>query len=430
MSATWEKQEKNQGLLTIEVDAQEVSKALDQAFKKVVGKVNVPGFRKGKVPRSIFEARFGVEALYQDALDILLPQAYSKAVEETGIHPVDRPDVDVEQMEKGQNLIFKAIVTVKPEVELGEYKDLEIEEKEFAVTDEQVDEELERVRNRQAELISVEEGTIEQGDTAVIDFEGFLGDEAFEGGKGENHSLEIGSGSFIPGFEEQLIGLAQGEEKRISVTFPEDYQAKELAGQEAAFEVKINEIKRKKLPELDDEFAKDVSEFDTLEEYKADLKSKLEERAKQEEENYIRDAIVNKAAENSIVDIPKAMITDEIEYMLNDFKQRLQMQGMSLEMYQQFSGLDEQGLREQFKGDAEKRVRVNLTLEAIALAEDIQVSDEELDAEIEKMAEMYGQKAEDLKNRLEAQGNTEALKGDLKSRKAVDILVNNRKKNA
>jgi len=427
MSAKWEKLEKNQGVLTVEVDAQEVSKALDEAFKKVVKKVNVPGFRKGKVPRKIFESRFGVESLYQDALDIILPKAYSQALEETGIDPVDRPEVDVEQMEVGQNLIFKATVTVKPEVELGEYKGLEVPAKDFSVTDEAVDEEINKVRERQAELIIVEDGTVEQGDTTVIDFEGFLGDEPFEGGKGENYPLEIGSNSFIPGFEDQLVGMKKDEEKTITVTFPTEYHSEELAGKEANFKVKVNEIKRKQLPELDDEFAKDVSEFETLDEYKADVRSKLEEKAKTDEENYKKDFLVEKAAENATIDVPNAMIESEIDFMLRDFEQRLQMQGLNLDLYSQFSGLGKDDLREQFKKDAEKRVRINLTLEAISQKEQIEVTEAEINEEIEKMAQMYGLTAEDLKQRLEAQGNTDALTSDLKIRKAIDILVNNSK---
>lgn len=427
MNAKWEKLEKNQGVLTVEVDAQEVSEALDKAFKKVVQKVNVPGFRKGKVPRKIFESRFGIESLYQDALDIILPKAYGEAIDQTGIEPVDRPEVDVEQMESGKNLIFKATVTVKPEVELGEYKGLEIPAKDFSVTDEQVQEELEKVRNRQAELIIIEDGEVQQGDTTVIDFEGFLGEEAFEGGKGENYPLEIGSGSFIPGFEEQLIGIKKGEEKTITVTFPEEYHSEDLAGKEANFKVKINEIKRKQLPELDDEFAKDVSEFETLEEYKADLRKKLEERAKQEEENYKKDTVIQKASENATIDIPQAMIETETEQMLRDFEQRLQMQGMNLELYYQFSGMGEENLKEQFKTDAEGRVRVNLTLEAIAKAENLEVTEEEIEAELNKLAEMYGLEPADVKQRLAAQGNLDALSTDLKVRKAIDILVNNSK---
>lgn len=427
MSTKWEKLEKNQGVLTVEVDAQEVTIALDKAFKKVVHKINVPGFRKGKVPRKIFDARFGIESLYQDALDILLPEAYGKALDETGIEPVDRPEIDVEQMEVDKNLIFKATVTVKPEVELGEYKGLEVPEKDFSVSDDAVEEELSKVRERQAELIVIEEGAVEKGDTAVIDFEGFLGEEAFEGGKGENYTLEIGSNSFIPGFEDQLIGMKKEEERTITVTFPEEYQSEELAGKEAIFKVKVNELKRKQLPELDDEFAKDVSEFDTLDEYKADLRKKLEEKAAQDEENYKKDALVELAAANATVEIPSAMVEHETEHMLKDFGQRLQMQGMNLDLYYQFAGLDEAGLREQFKGDAEKRVRINLTLEAIAKVENIEVNQVDIEAEMAKMAEMYGVPVEELKERLAGEGHLEGLENDLKIRKAIELLVNNSK---
>lgn len=425
MSAKWEKTEKNQGILTVEVGAEKLEEALDKAFKKVVGKVNVPGFRKGKVPRKIFETRFGVESLYQDALDILLPEAYGNAIDEVGIVPVDRPEVDVEQIERGQPVIFKATVTVKPEVELGEYKGLEVEEKDFSVKDEDVQEELNKVRERQAELVIVEEGTLENGDTAVIDFEGFLGEEAFEGGKGENYPLEIGSNSFIPGFEEQLVGMKKDEEKTITVTFPEEYHSEELAGKEAQFKVKVHEIKRKQLPELDDEFAKDVSEFETLEEYKADLRQKLEERAKQDEEAYKKDTVVKKAAENAAIEIPEAMIETEIEQMTKEFEQRLQMQGMNLDLYFQFSGLNQDGLREQFKEDAQQRVRVNLTLEAIANAENIEVSAEDVEEELKNMSSMYGLEVEDLKQRLGDQ--VKGLEADIRIRKAVDLLVQNSK---
>jgi trigger factor len=427
MSAKWEKQENNQGVLTVEVDKEEFDKALDQAFKKVVKRVNIPGFRKGKVPRKIFEARFGVEALYQDALDIILPQAYQKAVEETGIEPVAQPEVDIEQLEKGKNLIFKATVTVKPEVKLGEYKGLEIPAKDFSVTDEQVEEELERVRERQAELIVVEEGTLEEGDTAVIDFEGFIDGEPFDGGKAENYNLEIGSKTFIPGFEDQLMGMAKEEEKEITVTFPEDYHVEDLKGKEATFKVKVKEIKRKKLPELDDEFAKDVSEFETLEEFKADLRKKLEERAKQEEENYKRDTVVEKAAENAEINIPQAMIDHEVEHMVQDFKQRLRFQGIDLDTYFKITGSSMDQLKEQFKEDAEKRVRISLTIEAISKAENIEVTEEDQDKELEKMAELYSRDKDELKKLFESQGTLERMKEDIRIRKTIDLLVEHSK---
>lgn len=427
MSAKWEKQEGNQGVLTVEVAKEEFDKALDQAFKKVVKQVTVPGFRKGKVPRRIFEARFGVEALYQDALDIILPQAYQKAVEETGIEPVDQPEVDIEQLEKGKNLIFKAVVTVKPEVKLGEYKGLEIPAKDFSVTDEQLQEELERIRERQAELIVVEDGKLENGDLAVIDFEGFIDGEPFEGGKAENYNLELGSNTFIPGFEEQLVGMAKGEEKEIKVTFPEEYHVEELKGKEAVFKVKVNEIKRKKLPELDDEFAKDVSEFETLEEFKADLRKKLEEQARLEEENYKRDRVAEKAAEKAEIDIPQVMIDHEVEHMVQDFEQRLRFQGLDLDNYFKFTGSSMEQLKEQFKEDAEKRVRISLTIEAIGKAENIEVTEEDIDKELDKMAELYSQDKEQLKKMFQSQGSLDRIKTDLQFRKTLDFLVEHSK---
>lgn len=427
MSAKWEKQEGNQGVLTVEVAKEEFDKALDQAFKKVVKQVTVPGFRKGKVPRRIFEARFGVEALYQDALDIILPQAYQKAVEETGIEPVDQPEVDIEQLEKGKNLIFKAVVTVKPEVKLGEYKGLEIPAKDFSVTDEQLQEELERIRERQAELIVVEDGKLENGDLAVIDFEGFIDGEPFEGGKAENYNLELGSNTFIPGFEEQLVGMAKGEEKEIKVTFPEEYHVEELKGKEAVFKVKVNEIKRKKLPELDDEFAKDVSEFETLEEFKADLRKKLEEQARLEEENYKRDRVAEKAAEKAEIDIPQVMIDHEVEHMVQDFEQRLRFQGLDLDNYFKFTGSSMEQLKEQFKEDAEKRVRISLTIEAISKAENIEVTEEDIDKELDKMAELYSQDKEQLKKMFQSQGSLDRIKTDLQFRKTLDFLVEHSK---
>jgi trigger factor len=429
MTANWEKLEGNQGVLTVEVDAAEVNNALDETFKKVVKQVNVPGFRKGKMPRSLFEKRFGVESLYQDALDIILPKAYSEAIDESGIEPVDRPEVDVEQMEKGQNLIFKATVTVKPEVKLGEYKGLEVEEQDTNVTDEEVEAELKSLQEKQAELVVVEDGELKEGDTAVIDFEGFLGEEPFEGGKGDNYSLEVGSNTFIPGFEEQLIGEKAGAEKEVKVTFPEEYHAENLAGQEATFKVKIHDIKRKELPELDDEFAKDVNEeVETLDELKKTTKENLEKQKAEDADVQKKDSLIEKAAENSEIDLPSAMVDAEVDRMLQEFEQRLQQQGMNLEMYYQFSGQDEKALREQMQEDAEKRVRTNLTLEAIADAENVEVSEEEVNEELSKMAAMYNMEEEQIRSMLTMQGGTDALKGDLRIRKAIDVLVDNSKK--
>jgi len=424
MSVKWEKQEGNEGVLTVEVDAETFNKALDDAFKKVVKQVSIPGFRKGKVPRGLFEQRFGVESLYQDALDILLPVEYPKAIDEAGIEPVDRPEIDVEKIEKGESLIFTAKVTVKPEVKLGDYKGLNVEKDDTAVTDEDVQEELKGMQNRQAELVVKEEGAIENGDTVVLDFEGFVDGEAFEGGKAENYSLEVGSGSFIPGFEEQLVGLEAGAEKDVEVTFPEEYHAEDLAGKPAVFKVKIHEIKAKELPALDDEFAKDVDEeVETLAELTEKTKKRLEEAKENEAEGKFREELVAKASENAEVDIPQAMVDTELDRMMKEFEQRLQMQGMNLELYFQFSGQDEDALKEQMKEDAAKRVKSNLTLEAIAAAENLQVSDEEVEEELSKMAEAYNMPIENIKQAI---GSTEAMKEDLKVRKAIDFLVENR----
>lgn len=422
MSAKWEKQEGNEGVLTIEVSPEEFDKALDQAFKKVVKTVQIPGFRKGKVPRKIFENRFGVESLYQDAVDIVLPSAYSSAVEETGIEPVEQPEVDIDTIEKGKELVFTAKVTVKPEVKLGEYKGLEVEEESVEVTDEDVDHELEHQRGHQAELIVKEDGKVEDGDTVVMDFEGFLDGEAFDGGKGENHSLEIGSGQFIPGFEEKLIGKEAGEEFEIDITFPEEYHAEDLAGKDAIFKVTIHEIKTKELPELDDEFAKDVDEeVETLDELKTKKKAELETQKKQDAENAKRESLVEKASDNAEVDVPQAMVTTELDRMMKEFEQRLQQQGMTMEMYFQFSGQDENALKEQMKDDADKRVKTNLTLEAIFNEEKLEVSDADVDKELEAMSSMYQTDVEQLKQMLG--GNTDAIKDDLKFKKAIDFLV-------
>ncbi|MGD6816754.1 trigger factor [Metabacillus sp. 84] len=425
MSAKWEKLEGNQGILTVEVDAETFDSALDEAFKKVVQQVSIPGFRKGKVPRSLFEKRFGVESLYQEALDLLLPVEYGKAIDEAKIEPIDRPDIDIDSMGKGETLTFTAKVTVKPEVKLGEYKGLEVEKEDTEVTDEDVEQELKQLQERQAELVVKEEGKVEDGDTVVMDFEGFVDGEAFEGGQADNYSLEIGSASFIPGFEEQLVGLETGAEQEVEVTFPDEYHAEDLAGKAATFKVKIHEIKAKELPELDDEFAKDVDEeVETLEALKTKTKDRLQETRKTEAENKLRDALVEKAAENAEVEIPQVMIDSEVDRMMKEFEQRLQMQGMNLELYFQFSGQDEDALKQQMNEDAAKRVKFNLTLEAVAQAENLEISDEEVNEELSKMAEMYNMPVDSIKQAL---GSTDAVKEDLKIRKAIDFLVENSK---
>jgi len=425
MKATWEKIELNTVSLNVEVDADKVTTALDQAFKKVSAKVNVPGFRKGKVPRAIFEAKFGVESLYQDAIDILLPEAYTAAVQETGIEPVDRPEIDVTQFGKGQAFIFTAKVTVKPEVTLGEYKGVEVAKVSAEVTEEEIAAELERLQQRHAELNVVEEGAAENGDVSVIDFEGFVDGEAFEGGKAERYSLELGSGSFIPGFEEQIVGMQLGDFKDVEVTFPESYHAENLAGKPAVFKVKLHELKRKSLPALDDEFAKDVSEFDTLEEFKQDLAKKLQENKEKEAKQAQEAAVIEKVAEAATVEVPEAMVATEQNYMLQDFENRLRAQGMNLDLYYQFSGQDEQALRDQMKGDAEKRVLNNLVLEAVAKAEALEVSEEEVNEELESLSKAYNRPAEEIRSIFTQNGNMENLTEDLLLRKAIKFLVDN-----
>ena len=426
MSVKWEKQEGNTGLLTVEVPASEVDKALDKAFAKVVKQINVPGFRKGKMPRPIFEKMYGVEALYQDALEIIINSTYPAALDEAGIDPIDYPQIDgTENFAKGTDFTYVATVTVKPEPKLGEYKGLEVTKLSTEVTDEEVEAQITAQLAKKAELEVKEEGAVEEGDTAVIDFEGFVGDEAFEGGKGEGYSLEIGSGSFIPGFEEQLVGVKAGETKDVIVTFPEEYHAAELAGKEAKFVVTVHEIKTKVMPELNDEFAKEIDpEVDSLDALRTKLKEAAVAKKEADAEGSLRDELVEKAAANAEVEIPEVMINTEIDRMVQEFGQRLQMQGMNLDLYYQFSGQDEAALRTQMKADAENRVRVSLVLEAIAAAENVTVTEEEVNAEIEKMSSQFGMTTDQIKTAL---GGTAVLENDLKTQKTVEILVENAK---
>ncbi|MBN3525624.1 trigger factor [Paenibacillus apiarius] len=427
MKATWEKIENNVGVLEVEVNADRVTEALDQAFKKVSKRANVPGFRKGRVPRPIFEAKYGVESLYQEAIDIMLPEAYTQAVKETEIKPVDQPEIEVEQIGKGQTFKFKAKVTVKPEVKLGDYKGLEVEKQEVEVTDEELSAELTRMQERHAELVIVDEDTAATGDSVVIDFEGFVDGEAFEGGKAERYTLELGSNSFIPGFEEQLVGLGTGDFKDVEVTFPEHYHAENLAGKPAVFKVKVHEIKRKQLPKLDDEFAKDVSEFETLDEYKADLQKQLQERKEREAESAREAAVVEKAAQNAEVEIPHAMIESEIQHMVKDLDNRLRMQGMNIDMFLTLSGQTIADLREQMQKEANTRVKNNLVLEQIAKEENVSISDEELQEELEKMAKAYQRSAEEIRTILENNGTIDNLREEAAIRKTIKFLVDNSK---
>lgn len=427
MSAKWEKQEGNVGLLTVEVAAEKVDEALDKAFKKVVKQINVPGFRKGKLPRQLFEKRFGVESLFQDALEFLVNENYPIAIDEAGIEPVDQPEIDfeIEDLGKHKEFKFTAKVTVKPEVALGDYKGLEVTKQETAVTDEEIEQQLKDQQNRLAELVVKEEGAIEEGDTAVIDFEGFQDGLAFEGGKGENYSLEIGSGSFIPGFEEQLVGAKAGESKDVVVTFPEEYHAAELAGKEATFKVTVKEVKAKELPELDDDLAAEIDpDVETLDELRTKLKEKAVSEKETSADTALRDDLVEKAAENATVEIPEVMIESEVNRMLQEYDQSLQMQGMNLDLYYQFSGQDEAALRAQMKEDAESRVRVALVLETIAEAEKIEAIEEDINSELEKMAEQFKMDVEQIKSVL---GGTSVIEHDVKIRKTVEFLVENAK---
>lgn len=424
---TWEKLEGNEGTLTITVPAKEFEKALDEAFKKVSKEVQVPGFRKGKIPRQMFEQRFGVESLYQDALDMVLPHAYGHAVEETGINPVDQPEVEVEEIEKGKDLVLKMTVTVEPEVKLGEYKGLEAEKVEAEVTDAEVDEQIEAMLAQYADLVVKEEGEVAEGDIVNLDFEGFLNDEPFEGGKAEGHELEIGSGQFIPGFEEQLVGLKPGDEKDLDITFPEEYHAEELAGKPVVFKVKINEIKQKETPEFNDAFVKEELEgfdADTAEGVKESIKKDLVAAKEEEADFKMKESLVSQASDNAEIDVPEAMVRNEQDRMLQEFEQRLSQQGLNLELYEQLTGQGADAMREQMKEDALKRVRTSLTLGAIAEAEGITVDDSDVDNELNKLAEQFNMPTEDVKKVL---GDLSVLKADVMNQKAIDFLVENQK---
>ncbi|MBF2306463.1 trigger factor [Staphylococcus hominis] len=425
MTATWEKKEGNEGLLKVTVPAEKVNKALDQAFKKVVKQINVPGFRKGKVPRPIFEQRFGVEALYQDAVDILLPEAYGEAIEETKINPVAQPEINVTQIEKGKDFEFEATVTVEPEVKLGDYKGLEIEKQDSELTDQDLQDEIDHSLGHLADMVVKEDGAVEEGDTVNIDFDGYVDGEQFEGGQADGYDLEIGSGSFIPGFEDQLVGVKTGEEKDVVVTFPEEYHAEELAGKEATFKTKVNEIKYKEVPELTDEIANELdSDANSVDEYKENLRKRLSEQKAQDAENVEKEEAINKATENTTIDIPQAMIDTELDRMVQEFGQRIQQQGLDLQTYFQISGQDESQLREQMKDDAEQRVKTNLTLSAIADEENIEVTDEDIDKELEKMSSQFNISVEDIKQTL---GNTDIIKNDVRIQKVIDLLRDNAK---
>jgi trigger factor len=422
MSLQVEKLEKNMAKLTVEVPAEQFEKALTTAFNKNKSRFNIPGFRKGKAPQAMVEKMYGVEVLYEDAINEALDATYGDAVTESELDVVSRPEIDVVQVEKGKELIYTATVAVKPEVTLGEYKGIEVEKASAEVSDEDIEAELKKVQEQNSRLITVEDRAVEDGDQTVVDFEGFVDGTPFEGGKGEDYPLTIGSHSFIDTFEEQLIGKNIGEECEVNVTFPEEYHAKELAGKPAVFKVTVKEIKRKELPELNDEFAGEVSEFETLEEYKNDVKAKLsltkQKEAATENENHV----VDKVVENATMDIPEPMIDSQVNNMVNDYARRMQSQGLSLEQYMQFTGMTIDTLKEQMKPQAVKRIQTRLVLEAIVKAENITVSDEAVEKEIADMAESYKMEVAQIKEYMGENG-IEQMKEDLAVQEAVDFLV-------
>ena len=429
MSVQVENLEKNMVKLTIEVPAEELEKAIDAAYKKQKNQISIPGFRKGKVPRAMVEKMYGVELFYEDAANTLMQQNYPSAVEESGVDIVSRPSIDVVQIEKGKPFIYTAEVAVRPEVTLGKYMGVTVTKIDTSVSDDEVAEALEQQRNNNARTISVTDRPVAVGDTAVIDFEGFVDGVAFEGGKGENHPLEIGSHTFIDNFEDQLVGKNAGDEVEVNVTFPEQYQAADLAGKPATFKVKINEIKAKELPELDDEFAQDVSEFDTLAEYKESLKKNLEEKKENEAKRTKEDEAVQKIIDKSKMDIPEAMIDTQCETMIEEFAQRIAQSGLSMDQYLQFSGLTVDGLKEQVRPEALSRIQASLVLEQIAKDENIEVSDDDVNAEIEKMAASYGMEADKLKEYM-GDAEKESMKKDLAINKAVELVMSNVKERA
>lgn len=426
MSLQVEKLENNMAKLTIEVSAEELEKALNTAYQKSKGKISVPGFRKGKAPRKLIEQMYGKEVFYEDAANELIPGAYDKALEECEEEIVSSPKIDVTQLEAGQAFIFTAEVALKPEVTLGKYKGVKVEKADVTVGDEEVDAAVNKERESNARTVNVEDRPVKDGDMTVIDFEGFVDDVAFEGGKGENYPLTIGSGQFIPGFEEALIGAELNQELEVKVTFPEDYQAEELAGKPAVFKCVVKEIKEKELPELDDEFASEVSEFDTMAEYREDIKRKLSEKKEADAKAEKEDAVIDAIIEDSTMDIPDAMLETQQRQMVDEFAQRLQSQGLSMEQYMQFTGLTPQALLEQVKPQALKRIQSRLVLEAVVAAEKLEASEEEFEEEAKRMSEIYQMEADKVKELLGEKGK-EQVKEDLCIRKAVEFVVENAK---
>ena len=429
MSLQVENLEHNMAKVTIEVEAAKLDNAIKQAFNKKKGQFNVPGFRKGKVPRAMIEKMYGAGVFYEDAANILMQQTYAGAVDESGVDIVSRPTVEVTQIEKGQPFIYTAEVAVRPEVTLGKYMGVTVTKIDTSVSDEEVDAELENQRNKNARTVTVTDRPVAEGDTAVIDFEGFVDGVAFEGGKGENHPLEIGSHTFIDTFEDQLVGKNAGDEVEVNVTFPEKYQAADLAGKPATFKVKINEIKAKELPELDDEFAQDAAGVDTLAEYKEEIKKNLTEKKETEAKKTKEDEAIQKIIDKSKMDLPEAMIETQCETMVEEFAQRIAQSGLTMEQYLQFSGMTVDQLKDQVRPEATTRIQSSLVLEQIAKEENIEVTDADIDAEVEKMAKAYGMEADKLKEYM-GDAEKESMKKDIAITKAVDLIMDNVKERA
>ena len=429
MSVQVENLEKNMAKLTIEVAAEKVEDAIQAAYMKEKGKISVPGFRKGKVPRKMIEKMYGAGVFYEDAANTLIQENYAQTVEESGVDVVSRPTIEVVQIEAGKPFIFTAEVAVRPEVKLGKYKGVQVTKIDTTVSDEEVAAELEKERQKNSRTVTVTDRPIAEGDTAVIDFEGFVDGVAFEGGKGENHPLEIGSHSFIDTFEDQLVGKNTGDEVEVNVTFPKEYHAEDLAGKPAVFKVKINEIKTKELPELNDEFASDVSEFETLEEYKESVKKNLEETKENNAKRTKEDEAIKKIIEKSEMEIPDAMIESQVQNMIQEFAQRLAQQGLSFDQYMQFSGMTMDKMKEQVRPEALTRIQSSLVLEQIAKEENFEITEDDVNAEIEKMAKAYGMEADKLKEYV-GDDEKESMKRDIAIEKAVQFIMDNVKERA
>ena len=426
MKAELLKRDGNKVTFKITVDNDKFEGAVTKAYNKNKGKFNIPGFRKGKAPKQIIESQYGKGVFYNDAIDMLFPEIYPTALDELSIDPIDRPDLDIEEISKDNGLVMVVNVEVKPDVNLGEYKGIEIAKPDYTVNEDEVNLRLEEMRNKASRLVDVEGRAIESGDTAVIDFEGFVDGVAFEGGKGEDYSLVIGSNTFIPGFEEQLIGKNKGEEVEVNVEFPAEYHAENLAGKPATFKVTVKNVQKKELPELNDEFAADTTEFNTLEELKKDLKAKVEEEAKHRADAEMRNSLVEKISEGTELEVPTAMVETQIDNMLMELNYQLQYQGLQLEQLLQMTGRSIEELRNEKREEATKLVKSSLILEAIAKAENVEVSEEEVDAEVAKMAKMYNMELEKIKSAMRPT-DLEDIKGQLKIRKTIDLLVDSAK---